>query len=102
MGKFLIKATITDKSGNVLSTANNSYSKTHPLQARFARDVGKPDSIFLHAEIAALIRLNNSCKPHKITVERYHKNGSPANARPCRICEKAIKHYGIKYIEYTV
>ena len=102
MGKFLIKATITDKKGNVLSSAQNSYTKSHPIQARFAGNVGKPDSIFLHAEIAALIRLNNSCKPHKIFIERYRKDGRPALARPCAVCEAAIKHWGIKNIEYTL
>ena len=100
--KFKIKATITDKQGNVLSTAENNYSKSHPIQARFASFSGQPDRIFLHAEIAALIRLPRGAKLHKIFVSRFHKDGKPANAKPCLVCEAAIKHYGIKNVEYTL
>lgn len=102
MSKHLIKATITGPKGNVLSTAENSYTKTHPIQARFARDVGMPDRVFLHAEIAALVKLPKDCKPYKISIQRYYKNGKPANAKPCEVCEAAIKFWGIKHVEYTL
>lgn len=100
--KFLIRAKITDRKGNVLSIAENSYSKTHPIQARFANDVGLYHRIFLHAEIAALVKLKPNSKPFKIQIERFHKNGKPANAKPCSVCEAALRHWGIKHIEYTV
>jgi tRNA(Arg) A34 adenosine deaminase TadA len=100
--KFLIKATITDKNGLILAVAQNNYTKSHPIQARFANDVGQPDRIFLHAEIAALIKLPRGAKPHKLFVERYYKSGKPANSKPCPVCEAAIKHYGIKKVEYTI
>jgi len=99
--RFLIRAKITDRKGNVLSIAENSYSKTHPIQARFANDVGLYHRIFLHAEIAALIKLEKGSKPHKIQIERFHKDGKPANAKPCAVCDAAIRHWGIKYVEYT-
>lgn len=100
--KFLITAVVTDKQGNVISTAENNYSKSHPIQARFARSAGQPDRIYLHAEIAALVKMPRGAKPHKIFVSRYHKDGKPANAKPCTVCEAAIKHYGIKHVEYTL
>jgi deoxycytidylate deaminase len=100
--KFLIRAKITDRKGNVLSIAENSYSKTHPIQARFANNVGLGHRIFLHAEIAALIKLKKKDKPFKIHVERFHKNGKPANAKPCAVCDAAIRQWGIKHVEYTV
>lgn len=102
MGKFLITATITDKSGMVLAHENNHYNRTHPIQAKFATDVGQPLRVYLHAEIAALVRLKRGSKPHKIFIERYTKDGKPANAKPCAICEAALKHYGIKKVEYTL
>lgn len=102
MGKVNIRATITDKKGRILSAAQNSYSRTHPIQARFASRTSKPNRIFLHAEIAALVKLRSGDKPHKIFVERYFKDGKPALARPCPVCEAAIKHYGIKTVEYTL
>lgn len=101
MGKHVIKATITDKRGRILSQAQNSYTKSHPHQYRLARSVGQPDRIFLHAEIAALIKLKRG-EPHEIFIERYTKNGNAANARPCAVCEKAIKLAGIKYVRFTV
>lgn len=102
MGKHLITATITDKAGKMLAHETNNYARTHPIQARFARDAGQPLRIFLHAEIAAITKLRKGAKPHKISVSRYTKDGEPANAAPCPVCQAAIKHYGIKLVEYTV
>jgi tRNA(Arg) A34 adenosine deaminase TadA len=101
VGKHTITATILDKRGRILSQAQNNYRKSHPYQRRIACSVGEPDRIFLHAEIAALIKLKQGT-PHKIIVERYLKNGKPANAKPCRVCEEAIKLKGIERVEYTM
>ena len=102
MSRHHLTATITNKNGRILSKASNSYEKTHPLQYRFACNVGKPDSIYLHAEIHALTKLPKNAKPFKIFVERYKKNGDPGNAKPCKACEKALKAFGIHRIEYTL
>jgi tRNA(Arg) A34 adenosine deaminase TadA len=102
MAKQSLIATIYDKQGNILSYARNNYSKSHPLQARFAALVGQPERIYLHAEIAALIKLKKNDRPYRIAIERYHRNGTAANARPCAICEAALKQWGIKRVEYTL
>lgn len=96
-----LTAIIYDRKGNILSIGKNSYVKTHPLQAAYARKVGCPDRIYLHAEIAALIRARSN-KPYRIVVFRYGAGGEPRNARPCVICQRAIKDFGIKVVEYTV
>lgn len=58
------------------------------------------EKVFLHAEVLALLRAGD--RPvHKIYVERYHKNGKPACAKPCPICQEAIRMWGVKVIEYT-
>ena len=101
MGRHSITAIIKDRSGNVLSCAQNNYDKTHPIQARFANHANQPTRIFLHAEIAALVKLKHNAKPHSIEVSRFYKNGEPANAKPCAVCDAAIKHYGIKHVTYT-
>lgn len=95
-----ITATIYDKKGRILSIGTNSYTKTHPRQAEMAAKCGYHYKVYLHAEIAALVR----CKSdgYKIKIERYNKSGDPLLAKPCEICELAIKEAGIKYIEYTV
>ena len=99
--RFSIFATIYDKRGRKLTEGTNSYTRTHPLQAKFAVQVGLDDKVFLHAEISALTKLKKGQKPYRIFVERYKENGDPGLARCCKVCEAAIKANGIKYIEYT-
>lgn len=96
-----ITAFIYDKRGRLLSMGRNSYVKTHPLQARIAAQVGEDRKIFLHAEIAALVRCKDWTKMEKMTVVRLNKEGRPLPAKPCSICQEAIKQSGIKYVEYT-
>ena len=93
--KYEIRASVFDKKGTLISSATNSYEKTHPLQAHFARICGKPDSIYLHAELAALLKCGLK-RPYSIFVERYKRDGRPGLAKPCPICMQAIHAWGIK------
>ena len=98
--KYHILAKCYDKKGRLLSAAFNSYTKSHPLQAYLAKQVGHESQICLHAEIAAILKCKG--KPiYRITTERYNANGLPANAKPCKICQLAIKMFGITKVEYT-
>ena len=98
--RYHILAKCYDRKGKLLSAAFNSYTKTHPLQAYFAKKVGHDHCTFLHAEIHAILKCKG--KPiHRISVERYGSDGLPANARPCPICTEAIKAFGITKVEYT-
>ena len=99
--QFDIKATIYDKKGRVISEGQNSYMKSHPFQGKMAKKVGRPEAIFLHAEIAALVRLKDWSKAHKIKVERYDVHGNPVIAKPCPICQSALQRAGIFVIEHT-
>ena len=63
--------------------------------------VGKPGAIYLHAEVAALAKIGDWSKPYRIFVTRYTKDGQPALAKPCAICQSIIKQTSIKRIEYT-
>ena len=102
MGKHLITATIRDRKGNVLSRAVNNYLRTHPVQAKWAEATGNPTRIFLHAEISALVKLRKDDRPYSISIERYTKDGLPALAKPCAVCEAALKHWGISHVSYTI
>ena len=99
-----IKPTITasciDYNGRVLATRQNSYNKTHPLQQHYALLANKPFNIYLHAEISAIIACKKK-KIHTIVITRFNKQGLPMNAKPCPICELAIKDYKIKRIIHT-
>lgn len=98
--RYFILAKCYDKKGRLLSAAFNSYTKTHPLQAYLAQKVGHASQTCLHAEIAAILKCKD--KPiYRITTERYDRNGLPANAKPCPICQLAIKMFGIKKVEHT-
>ena len=103
MGKkiYEIVATVYDKKGRVLAKEKNSYSKSHPLQAKYTAKVGLSNKIYLHAEIAAIIRANKIGTPHSIFVERYDSFGNPVCAKPCPICSLFILENGIKFVEYT-
>ena len=95
-----ITALIYNKRGRLLSVGKNSYHKSHPTQAKYALKVGQPYKQFLHAEIAALIKCRGV--PYKIYVERKDAKGNSRLAKPCPICELAIKEAGIKYVEYSI
>ena len=97
--KHYIHAITYDKHGTPISSAYNSYKKSHPLQAYFAKKVGHPNRIYLHAEIAAIIKAGTQ-KIHTLIVHRGEKNHY-LMAKPCLICQEAIKAFGIKNIYYT-
>lgn len=94
-------ATIRDKRGRVIAIACNSYSKTHPLQAKYASLCGLPHKQYLHAEVAAVLKVNDISRAHSIRVERYNHYGDPVNARPCIICQRVLEAVGIKNIDHT-
>lgn len=99
--RFEIKATCFDKRGKIISVGYNSYKKSHPIQSHFARLAGLPEKVFLHAEIAALLKARGK-DVEKIKVERYDSKGNPVNAAPCPVCQLAIKNWGVSYVEHTV
>lgn len=96
-----VKATIYDKRGRVLSVGYNSYVKTHPRMLEYAQKAHLYHKIYLHAEIASIIKCKRGV-PYKIKVERYDIKGNPKLAAPCPVCQIAIKMAGIKLVEYTI
>lgn len=96
-----LTAIIYDKKGRVLSIGKNSYVKTHPLQKKHAKKVGLEEKEFLHAEVAAIIKCQNLDKAHRIKIFRFNLKGEPVLAKPCPICQSAIKAAGINLVEHT-
>lgn len=96
-----ITAFAYDRKGRLLSIGRNSYIKTHPLQAKAAKEVGEDYKIYLHAEVAALVKIKNWQKIDKLVVTRYNKNGEPMLAKPCRVCQRLINIAGINTVEHT-
>jgi tRNA(Arg) A34 adenosine deaminase TadA len=99
--RFDITAIIYDKRGRVLSIGKNSYIKTHPLQSKHCKRAGLPEKQFLHAEVHAIALCKRLHKAHRIVVYRFDLNGQPKTAKPCPVCESAIREAGIKIVEHT-
>jgi len=55
--KFTLTATTFDRKGKVLSTSQNMYNKSHPLQKHFSKLAGESEfKCWQHAEFAAIIK----------------------------------------------
>jgi len=99
VGKQHIGAVVLDKGKLILSIGHNSYTKTHPMQGKFAKQDGNRHKIYLHAEIAALVKCRKT--PYAIYVARVNKNNELRNAKPCPVCMLALKSAGVKKVFYT-
>jgi len=104
--KFIITCTAYDKSGRVICIENNSYVDSCRLMRFFARMFGnrakdEHKKIYNHAEIKCIDRAMKSGKiVHSLKVERI-ENGLYGNAKPCNICQSAIKYFNIKKVIYS-
>ena len=96
-----ITAIIYDKRGKVLAIGKNSYVKTHPLQSKTAKRVGLPNKEFLHAEIAAIVKCQDLSRAKRILVIRINRAGKTLLAKPCAVCQAALKDAGIKIVDHT-
>lgn len=87
------------KNNKIISIGVNKDKKTHPLQASLAERVGLREKIYLHAEISALVKAKKECDT--IVVARVNPQGKLRMAKPCPICEMALKQAGITNIYYS-
>lgn len=95
-------AVIADKRGIVIGTGANSR-KTHPLAKKYGKH---PEALCLHAEIAAIKDALREIGPDEFSdytlyVARVLKDGTPALAKPCIGCARAILEFGIGNVEWT-
>lgn len=87
-GKHKILAIGLSK-GSIVSFGVNHYTKSHPVQKKHATQVNQPDRIFLHAEIDCITKTKK--KIDTMIVLRTNKVGNFVNAKPCPICQLALK-----------
>jgi tRNA(Arg) A34 adenosine deaminase TadA len=97
--KWRFACIITDRHGSIISQSFNSMTKSHPMQYKYACTHGNREQIFLHAEVAALVRCRKV--PYALYVARIDACNRPAMARPCEICMEAIKKAHVRYIYFT-
>lgn len=100
--KYDITALAYNKRGRLLAVGKNSYVRTHRLQAEYGKRSGKPNAIFLHAELAALLKARAKGElVHKLVVMRFDVDGNPKLSKPCPSCQLAIADWGVKIVEHT-
>lgn len=99
-GQNRVFSIAVDKKGKVVSEGANSYIKTHPKQAKFAWLAGLSDKVYLHAEVATIIKAKYR-RIHKLYIARVDAQGEPCLALPCPVCSLAIKESNIFLVEYT-
>jgi len=89
-------AAIAVNKGRVIAQAGNSYVKTHPVQHHFAKRAGEDKKIYLHAEVAALIKSGPNID--ELYIFKRNKNGVLIDSAPCPVCQLAIKHSNVKKV----
>lgn len=97
--KYAVGALTLDSNGSIISIAFNSYCKTHPYMKELASKTSKKESCYLHAEVAAIIKAKGKAKT--LLVTRLTAKNTVALARPCPICEIALREAEIENVYYT-
>lgn len=88
------------KGRKVVSTGYNQMSKTHPMMQRFNRDTEYLPRI--HAEIHSCLGVPaGDLNGADVYVGRIFKNGNPALAKPCIICERFLRSVGVDKVYYS-
>ncbi len=100
---YFVGAIALDSKGTPICVGFNSFTKSHPYQKKLSERIpiiNKREQIYLHAEISTLIK----CKGEADTliVARIGMNENIFRlARPCPICQEAIKQAGVKKVYFT-
>jgi deoxycytidylate deaminase len=57
----------------------------------------------LHAEMVAIFRVKNKrlLKRSELFVCRLDRFGNALNSKPCRVCRKVMKSFGVSTVHYT-
>lgn len=97
-----VGAVLYNSKRRVIATAVNNDDKSHPLQARWAKFAGLDEKIYLHAEMACLVKAREEADTIVVVRLGGHDGNSLRQARPCKICEPALRYAGIKHVYYSV
>lgn len=89
-----------NRKGHLLSIGKNSYVRTHPLQANYGKRTGRPKAIFLHAEVAALLKAREPV--YRMEIIRLNAKGESVLAKPCDACALALKEFNVQEIVYSM
>lgn len=87
------------KGSNVISVGFNHWGTRQIIERH--RHI-RPNNDTVHAEIHAILGVSKE-EAAKCTlyVGRFTKEGRPANAKPCPLCQTILKEMGVKRVFYT-
>lgn len=102
--KFMIGSVIV-KQGRIIS-CGWSQLKTHPYvkyNGVYQKEDGVHISENMHSELASVFKVKDKrvLQGTTIYIYRENKNGHFANCKPCPMCHKILKEYGVKKMIYT-
>ena len=90
-GKIRVYSVATDKRGNYLGEAMNTYTLTHPTMKKWSLRCGQHGKEYLHSEVLTMLRSAKSGrKATDLYIARVDKQGNVKNAKPCVICQAMI------------
>lgn len=93
---------LVNKKGQIIAESANSYTCSHTQQYHYAKKVGRPEAVYLHAEMACLLK-DKARKGVKLFVARVDSKGASVYSAPCEICSLALKDYSnVKSVEFSV
>ena len=99
--KTRLASVILNKKGRIISSGVNTI-KTHPFQAKMSNMAGNGKCCQQHAEISSIIQCKDISEAYEMYVLRILRDGTRAMAKPCKICDFAIKNFtNIKRVFYT-
>lgn len=84
------------KKRSIVSVGYNNRSKTHPLAEKFGYEYPN-----LHSELACLINANMDAGDCYMINIRFGKGGDIRNSRPCKNCQKVLRHYDMPIVYST-
>jgi deoxycytidylate deaminase len=93
-----VAAACYDKRGRLISTGVNQPQKSHTLQAKYAEKTGLSERIYLHAEVASLVKCR--CDPWTLQIVRIGPKEYAKPSAPCPICRMAAEEAGVKELVY--
>jgi tRNA(Arg) A34 adenosine deaminase TadA len=96
-----VGAVLYNSKRRVITTAVNNDYKSHPRQAWWAQRVGLDEKIYLHAEMACLIKAREAADTIVVVRLGGHDGKSLRQSRPCPVCEPALRYAGIKHVYYS-
>jgi len=101
--KFRMGAVVV-QGNRILSVGYNNMQKSHPVMSRNSISVEQQNFIKLHAEVSALLSLDNPSINNKtaIYVYRARRDGHQGLAKPCDVCIRFIQSMGVKKVYFSL